>query len=342
MGTLESRRKVGYSRYVLERTVQHMTAGESDVSMLYGIRDYYPKFGYATTGPEHQLHLSHPSLDAPLPPGWTARPYRCEDLPAVRAVYERALAGTCGTAVRAENERIWSRLDRAAASEPVDTCRVVVGPDGLVHGYAWHCPDHWAVRGMQRSEPQALVLGEVMADGPEAADAILAVCRRWGAEQAGAGSDPVTEVLTSLTEEGPVAAAAQLQDARFTRRFTGCGGSMTRVLNVERLFRALLPELDARLEAAGWPFQGLLHFQTDIGGAWVALDRTGSRVYPAAPAKVEDLSVELPQTALARLALGSFRPEDILVRLSPTPRAARLLCTLFPQRQQNMLLPDRY
>ncbi|MGH2371671.1 MAG: hypothetical protein ACRDI2_26160, partial [Chloroflexota bacterium] len=56
------------------------------------------------------------------------------------------------------------------------------------------------------------------------------------------------------------------------------------------------------------------------------------------------LSVRLPQTALARLALGAFPPADLLARLDhPVDGAAReLLEALFPLRHPHMHYPDRY
>ncbi len=350
VGTHADCRFRGYSRYVLDRTVRHMEAGDGAVTMLYGIRDFYPKFGYATTGPEHSVHVRGLDPEAPLPSGWSVRPYISSDLPRCREIYVQATAGACGTAVRPDAHRIWARLDRAAsppqegAAPPVavDACRVVVGPDGAVHGYAWHCPDHWAVRGLQRDLPEALVLGEILADGPAAADAILAACRRWGAEASGARDQPFRELASALTEEGHVAAAAQLQEGRFTRRFTTCGGSMARVLNLERLLTALLPEFEARMSAANWPFRGVIQFETDLGEARLTLAPNQCRVEPGRGAHTH--AVALPQTALARLTLGAFRPEDVCARLEvPVAETAQaVLRLLFPLRQQNMHLPDRY
>ena len=53
VGTDEAYRSKGYSRRVLEASVEHMIKGDAALSMLYGIRDFYTKFGYATAGPDH-------------------------------------------------------------------------------------------------------------------------------------------------------------------------------------------------------------------------------------------------------------------------------------------------
>ena len=117
---------------------------------------------------------------------------------------------------------------------------------------------------------------------------------------------------------------------------------MARVLNVYRLLEALRPELAARLRAAHSDFKGSLAFQTDIGDATLQIGRT--RVTVTEGASPAALVVVLPQTELARLALGAFPPEDILARLPapPSEEAGRILCGLFPSRRAHMHLPDRY
>ncbi len=55
VGTEEEFRRRGYARRLLEATVAWMRQGDAALSMLYGIRDFYPKFGYATAGPDHRV-----------------------------------------------------------------------------------------------------------------------------------------------------------------------------------------------------------------------------------------------------------------------------------------------
>src|SRR5437867_873767 len=67
VGTDDEYRNRGYSRRVLEATVERMLAGEAAVSMLYGIANFYPKFGYATAGPDHLLSLRLDASPTVLP-----------------------------------------------------------------------------------------------------------------------------------------------------------------------------------------------------------------------------------------------------------------------------------
>src|SRR5438128_905137 len=54
--------------------------------------------------------------------------------------------------------------------------------------------------------------------------------------------------------------------------------------------------------------------------------------------------VRLPQTTLARLALGAYAPADPLARLErpPAGQTRALLEALFPLRHPHLSLPDRF
>ena len=186
------------------------------------------------------------------------------------------------------------------------------------------------------------MLGEVVADGPPAADAVLAACRLWAKEEPAARK--VNEVVLGFPPEGPLAAAAMRQDARFVRNYSACGGSMARVLNVRRLLNALQPELTARWSRAQIDFTGILEFHTDIGTAALQIGRKRIAVVKGVAPDPATATVTLPQFELARLALGAFPPEDILARLPepPSEEAARPICALFPVRSPHMSMPDRY
>ena len=342
VGTDEAHRSKGHSRRVLEAAVEHMRQGDAALSMLYGIRDFYPKFGYATAGPDHIAVLTDLQRDSALPPGWSIRALAVEDLPAVHALYALGTAGSTGAIVRDPGCAAWARLDKAARGAKDDACRVVANGEGAVRGYIWRAPWCWYVRHALEPEfKRALVIAEVMADSPAAADAVLAACRRWAGEQP--AGKKIREAALAFAPDGPIAAAAMRQDARLARNFSACGGSMARVLDVRRLLEALRPELMARLHTASASFTGSLSIQTDIGAATLRIARKRVAVVEGA-ARDAELTVSLPQYELARLALGAFPPEDVLARLPEPPEAdaARILCALFPLRHAHMHLPDRY
>lgn len=347
VGTDEEYRNRGLSRRVLEASVDRMRDGDAALSMLYGIPDLYPKFGFATAGPDHLIYLRLLQAPADLPVGWLARPIAPGDLPAVRRLYEGAAATAVGAAVRSPERRAWKNLEAVADGSSTDTCRVIQDPEGAVRAYAWRAEGHWYSRLLAKEDPQVFIVAEVIADGPASADAVLADLPLMAA---GIESDtPPKDVLLGLPPEGAVAAAAMRQSARVVSRWSRCGGSMARVLNAHRLIGALRPELEARLRFARSTFNGRLRIETDEGGACLDIDRGHVILLPgpesawgAEPGAT--LELRLPQYELARLALGAFPPHDVLDRLErPPARAAReLAAVLFPVRRPHMYLPDRF
>jgi hypothetical protein len=349
VGTPEEFRKRGYSRRTLEATVRHMRDGDAALSMLYGIRDYYPKFGYATAGPNHYLRLPLAGQNpSPQIPGWTVRPFRESDLPALRRIYDRTIEKEVGAAVRPEGSNAWSRLIASVSPENDDECRVVVDPHGEIRAYVWRGREFWVASSWERNEPNALILSEVLSETPAAADVAVSACLEWAAEESATKTGPAKEAILSLPPDSATAQAAKRRTAQFVAQFTYCGESMARVLNVARLLETLKPELEARWAAAQLNFVGSLTFQTDIGDAALRIAEEGMEVADRdlsedRDGRGENLRVQLPQGDLARLALGAFAPEDALLRLEVRPDATReLLSALFPARHPHMYIPDRY
>ncbi len=341
VGTDEAHRSRGYSRRVIEAAVEHMIQGDAAISMLYGIRDFYPKFGYATAGPDFIAVLTDLERDSALPEGWSVRSFAQGDLQTVKSLYARNTERATGAAVRPDHHRTWKRLSDTTTAPEKDACRVAVGPDGLVHGYVWRARWCWYVNDtLEHNFNDALVLGEVMADGHHSADAVLAACRQWAREEP--AEKKVKQVVLSFPPEGPISSAAMRQDARLLGNFSACGGSMARVLNVGRLLESLRPELAARLRSARSDLSGSLLLRTEIGDATLIFGPDGVSV--ADTASGAEFTASLPQSELARLALGAFPPDDILSRLPEPPAddVAKLLQTLFPLRYSHMHLPDRY
>jgi hypothetical protein len=340
VGTDREHRNKGYSRRVIEATIEHMTRGDAALTMLYGIPDFYPKFGYATAGADHYVYLTYlwsKRTPTRLPNGWTARPFAKDDLPAVRRLYDLNTArdSTVGAALRPADSAVWHALlssaETAAAGTP-EGCRVAVDSAGEVRAYAWRGTRFWYASMLERRHRHAFILSEVMADGPASADAIVVACRLWARERSEGNGDPFRHVLVSQPPEGPVAAAAALTDARTTQRTSATGESMARILDVDRLISSLAPELRARLADSLTPPLNTLRFVTDLGESTLSLGGQGA------------LTAHLPSTTLAQLALGAHDPADLLARLPtpPDPQTHAVLLALFPKRNQHMYVPDRY
>src|SRR4051812_8335425 len=360
VGTEEEFRNRGFSRRVMETAVQQMRRGDAALSTLFGIQDFYQKFGYETTGPEYSVILPLVDVSAArysLPRGWGFRPLTSDDMPAVMRLYHANTRRATGALVRheagddpSETERLaavnpdarkiglraWNRLLKIAVEPGEDACRVLVDGSGRIAAYAWFGANWWM--GVRRRDlPGAFHIAEGLARDAEAADALMAACRIWANE---AESD-CESVALAIPLKGPVAWAAAYEGAQIVAAYTRGGDFMGRVLDVGRLLRQLRPELAARARSARLPFQGRLTLRTDDGEAAIVI--TGDDLF------VDDgvndgLVVELPQAALARLCLGGFDPADVLARLpnQPSQEASTLLRLLFPRRMPHIYQMDRF
>jgi GNAT superfamily N-acetyltransferase len=360
VSTEEEFRNRGYSRRVMETAVEQMRRGDAALSTLFGIEDFYQKFGYETTGPEYTVVLPLAEATAPtrsLPRGWRFRPLTPGDIPAVMRLYHANTRRATGALVRhdagddpSETERLadlnpdarkiglraWNRLQGIAVEPGEDACRVLVDQSGRIGAYAWFGANWWM--GVRRRDlPGAFHIAEGMARDAEVADTLLVACRTW-AEEAGSDGDGIA---LAIPPEGPVAMAAAYEGGQMLGVYTRGGNFMGRVLDLGRLLRLLQPELAARVRSARLPFQGRLNFRTDEDEAAIVIRDDDVQVDGRASG---GLVVELPQTALARLCLGGFDPADVLARLPNRPNAEveAVLRALFPRRMPHIYPMDRF
>jgi GNAT superfamily N-acetyltransferase len=360
VSTEEEFRNRGYSRRVMETAVEQMRRGDAALSTLFGIEDFYQKFGYETTGPEYTVVLPLAEATAPtrsLPRGWRFRPLTPGDMPAVMRLYHANTRRATGALVRhdagddpSETERLadlnpdarkiglraWNRLQGIAVEPGEDACRVLVDQSGRIGAYAWFGANWWM--GVRRRDlPGAFHIAEGMARDAEVADTLLVACRTW-AEEAGSDGDGIA---LAIPPEGPVAMAAAYEGGQMLGVYTRGGNFMGRVLDLGRLLRLLQPELAARVRSARLPFQGRLNFRTDEDEAAIVIRDDDVQVDGRASGGVV---VELPQTALARLCLGGFDPADVLARLPNRPNAEveAVLRALFPRRMPHIYPMDRF
>jgi Acetyltransferase (GNAT) domain len=360
--TEEVFRNQGYSRRVMEMAVEMMQAGGAALSTLFGIEDFYPKFGYVTIGAEWTVTLPLREIGkstVSLPNGWSVRDFRADDLPAVMRLYHLNTRHSAGALFRHDEadeleenaalaqasplacqigRRAWKKLENVVAEPDKDACRVVLDTSGEIASYAWLGRPNWWMGVRYEYEPNAFHFAEVMASGSIAADAVLAACRQWATE---AGNVP-GEIRIAIPPEGPVANAAAYEGGTFVGLHTRDGNFMGRVLDVRRLLDQMRPELAARARACRLGFEGDLVFATDAGEATLSIGRDS--VATGAESGGARVVVELPQEALARLCVGAFEPQDVLARLPRTldRRIGMLLSALFPRRAPHIYPLDRF
>ena len=101
VGTKDEHRSKGYSRRVMEHTIAFMNENGYDVSMLFGIPNFYHKFGYATAIPETYVEFDTKDVPAAVPT-YQVRKFQTEDAPKIVDLYTANNAERTGTPLRTE------------------------------------------------------------------------------------------------------------------------------------------------------------------------------------------------------------------------------------------------
>ena len=311
----------GYARRVIEDALSYMAEEGYDVSLLFGIPDFYNKFGYASVLPDCRVSIATADAKRAEPPrGLTIRSLAEADFPEVLAIYETNNYRRTGTVVRDPGR--WRGFTKGTDYGAKPLSFVVESDEGVV-GYAVY--DDAANR---------LDVAEVGFKRPEAMPAIL----RHLAELAESRAVEAINFYAPL--DHPF--------VKFLRRF-GCEArvvyprdraGMGRIVNLRSLFEKLRPELEHRLrESPPTGFRGTLVFETDIGAVPLRVEWRSVSV-PSRAAR--GLPVKMPQHRLFQLVMG-FRGVDELM-FDPECQipweAMPVLRALFPEGFPHTWRPD--
>jgi GNAT superfamily N-acetyltransferase len=316
--TRKPHRRKGFSRRVLEHTLQTMIDDGLHLSVLFGIPDYYHRFGYRTTLSDYRTDVPGRTVVG-LPVTMAAR-----KIPPARHAETLAL------------------YDRDVRQRGFGTLRDRRGWPGYTRGVLWHRDT--TVVGFYRGRRLAgyvafdddrdtVQVSEASADSPETARSMLAwlgrLCRKRVAET----------IQLHLPPNHALSLAGIELGAAFTRKTHVGGGGMMRILNLGSAVDALMPELVSRWAASPLAADGLdLTLATDLGPAEVAFGPRG------AAAAVRRGRLKLPQDRLVQMAVGYLPAGEVARRsASPVPRKlAAALDVLFPMRWPHILQSNRF
>lgn len=316
--TRREHRGKGLSRRVLDQALKTMTADRLDVSMLFGIPDFYHKFGYRTALSDYRVDL----------PGRAAITLPVEL--AARSIPKRRHAEVLGLYGVDLRRRGFGTV-RPRAAWPGYHRGAMFRNEALVTGF---------YRGKK-------LVGYVVHDQsdkecrvPEMAALDQAAVRTMLAWLGRLCRAKVCETISlHLPPNHPASRAAIELGAAFTRQTAANGGGMMRILNLGSTMAALMSELAARWAASTLGDRGLdLTLVTDLGPAELAIPARGTS------AETIRGRVHLAQDRLIQLVTGylggaamATRPE---VRIPKKLAAAMDL--LFPERCPTILATDTF
>ena len=324
--TERKHRMKGYSRRVMEYSNQYMLKRGYDVSLLFGIPDFYQKFGFACCLPVYRLTLPTRLAEGARGSGsggLKVRRARKADFPRIRTLYNRHYARRTATVVRPAS---WTGFRMGSAWGTKTITLVVTDGRGSILSYAGF-----------DERVDAVTVFEV-AGAPRTYPALLGALAREAVRRR------VENLTFLIPPDDPFTV--------YTRRFGGhlrvtchpSGGGMLRVINLPTLMEKLTPELTARLQGSARATErNRFLLKTDIGAARVTVGGGRLRASPAARAGKSPV-VRIPQDRLSQLLFG-FRTVTDVAR-EPGVRIPAglvdLLDVLFPLHWAHVCRPDYF
>ncbi len=343
VGTLETYRGRGYATALMERALERMTERGDALSVLFGIPNFYERWGY-----EYAVGLYLTSFESSIETElalkagkWdpshghlrrisnqlgirnrdiTVRPFDLNDLPDVMALYAEASA--LGHSSIARDEQTWAwQLNYMADIGRADSSSFLVAEadDGSLLAYlrlVESAPVNWF-----RDDSCRFSVIEFAGNDPDATEALLAqaasFARDYAAERIGLYVHPDSRLMTHALARGAA-----------LRSFTGAG--FLRLNDLSLTLEGLADTLKDRLDRSPYAGQAIrLQLSSERESGEVML---GS-------GKAEAVPLEAPAADLIRLFSGWFGISN-LDSGSHLTKQAPLLQILFPRSDSKVAIAD--
>ncbi len=324
VGTPSEHRRKGYSRIVMDDSMAYMIEHGWEMGLLYGIADFYPKFGYAVAMASQNFTMKTRETERARS-RHRVRKMRPGDIPAMLRLYHRSNALRTGAVVRTAGK--WDPAYKGSGWRKGAVVSVFTGKGGKVVGYA-----------ILDDTAESTTLAELAAASADVYESIFAELAR----------DAVAKRCGEITVHAPVDHTAFEVAGRFGARAMvyrpRCGGGMARVANQGNLFETMAPELSRRLSAGGYSsWKGTVAVRTDMGESFLAVSQ--GKVKALAKKRRASVSLKLDQSVLAQLVLGYRSVADAVstgdMKLTGKGTAG-LAEALFEVGNAYMWLPDHF
>ena len=307
----------GVCSALIEDTLDYMRQHGYHVSMLFGIPNFYHRFGYATTLADYSITLDVAELSHGAPGAYHPRQMKPGDIPAVQRIHRENNADVTCSLIRsaAHFTNKWSRIEHAS---------VLTNEQGKVAGYiVAHAGDayyHVTEAGIEH----AGVAPDLMAHSARASQEAYR-----------------SRVRFDVPPEHPLAhVLAQFESVHETRISRERGGMMTFV-DLEESLECLIPEWEARTAKTGLAEQHV-HATIVVDGA-PYLVRGHHGAIDVTPEMGEN-KFAVSRVELMRLVTGYAHFDDVYYaqRRLISAEARRFLSALFPKRNPYVLQFDRF
>ena len=320
VGTDPAHRNKGLASQVLNQAIELMGEKGYDLSFLFGIQDFYPRFGFATCMAERRFSMDTRAAERvqkgpamrPLGKGAAAK----RALEQIRRMHNRLNRARTGAVVRGAS---WDGFPMAAGFGVEPKVFVWENAKGKVGAYA--------VLDDRTDRCRAAEVGAESAEGQAAAIRLLA--RRAVALRR-------ERIQVCMPADSEFALYCRSLGAADETRYERNAGPMARIINLKSTLAKLEPVWRER-----WPKGPGLKLQTDLGSVRLVRQGGGIRVDEGGSAKG---GARMGQAALVQALLG-YRSTDDLARsgeIAASRQAQRALASLFPLQEAHMSWPDRF
>lgn len=326
VGTNEECRGQGYARHIVEGSTLYFAETGHDLALLFGIPDFYHKFGYIPVLPAVHLYLSLQDIEAaqlaaPVD-DVSMRLMQTEDFPGVIETYNKQNGNRTGSFLRPVDT--WSGFRRGTQWGCAPLSQVVLNAEQQIIGY-------FVVDDVPGECRIAEVGFTTRADFRLILAAIAEEARKRGSD----------EIKAYLPPDHPF--------ALFCRGYCGCrldvtyfrsSDGMARIINIRSLFEKLKDELMQRLAGSTLSStSGVLQIESDVGS--VALDITNGEV-AITETQNHTWNVVMPQQQLVQLVMGYRSVGEVATDNGVNFDAVciSLLDTLFPAGVPWLPTPD--
>jgi len=309
----------------MEDTVEYMKHEGYDVSMLFGISNFYTKFGYAVCLPSHKCTVStRDAEDAKNDAGaYPIRNLEKEDMDSVIALYNENNRGRTCSIVRTKEHFLKFRKG-SRYGQPPDHFLIEDDHKELL-AYAVFDQSEQEVNIVEVESREDRVFPTLLYEFAE-----MAIERRCG------------YMTLFMPPDHPFPEFVHRVGCECITRYPKNGSGMMRIINQKTLFEKIKRELGRRISDAKWEnYSGSLAIRTDIGSTAFQIYNGSLDMYSGQ--KAEGF-LDLPQANLIQLVVGYRTARDILS--DPDVKISRgiepLLHVLFPETIPYLWLADHF
>ena len=328
VATNSGHRIYGYSSSCMNRQLQYMQDQGDDVSVVFGISDFYSKFGYASCFPEHMLFVNtRDAEEAPRLDGYEVRDFADRDIDPALQIFAENNRRRTASVVRKKNEWLGFISGLRPGYPPPS---FVLEKDGRTVAYVSFHRSTYLEYPAYAAYDEDFQVCEV---GMESHECLSTILNELGVR---ALKGRFERIGLNIPLDHPLAEYCRRFGAISTVTYQKNGRGMMRIMDQRTLFEKMREELQDRVSHQRVS-QGGIEIKTALGNTRIGV-QAGELSVDEGTGRAEN-RIELPQEILTQLVIGYRSADDVLRDEKVTASGdTRLLQMLFPTSFPNVSL----